>query len=322
MARPTGSDMHVDVPLTNLTIGYRNSGYIADDIFPVINVEKQSDLFYIWEKDYWFRNYVQQRAPGTEYPEAEIDIASDSYFTPIYNLAYPINDEDWENADEQLELESTAAEWLADQFVMNREDYMVNNFFKTGVWGKDITGVSSAPGTNQFRQWNDYANSDPEKDMREMIREIQKKTGIKPNKFIMGPEVMDVLKEHSKLVEKYKYSQISILDESEVMEAMRAPMITVGEAIMNTADEGSDFSGSFMWGKNACLMYVAPGPGRRVASAGYTFMWDVGTGSGAQVRIESVRDELRDRDLKRGKHAFVHKVTGKDLAVFFGAAVS
>ena len=314
MARLGAESVHLDVPLTELTIGYKNEGYIADEIFPMINVQHQSDLYYIWTKDYWFRNYVQRRAPGTEYPEAEIAVETDSYYTPIYHLQYAINDEDWENADEQLELEATAAEWLADQFVMNREDYMVNNFFKTGVWGADYTATAAGtPGTSAPRQWNDYANSDPEHDIRDAIRVIQKKTGKKPNMLVMGPEVMDILKEHSKLVDKYKYSQVSILDEAQVVGAMRSPMVKVGEAIMNTADEGSDFNGAFMWGKKAWLLHVAPGPGKRVSSAGYTFNWDIGTGTGAQVAIESMRDDLRDRDLKRGKHAYSHKVTGKDF---------
>ena len=154
MARAAGSDLHVDVPLSNLTIGYMNSKYIADDIFPKVPSDSQSDMYYIWDKDPWFRNYVQRRAPGTEYPEGGLTVSTDDFYCPIYHLAYPINDEDIENADEVLDYEANGSEWLADQFKLNREIYMVENFFKTGVWGRDRAGVAGVPGVGQFRKWS------------------------------------------------------------------------------------------------------------------------------------------------------------------------
>ena len=38
--------------------------------------------------------------------------------------------------------------------------------------------------------------------------------------------------------------------------------------------------------------------------------------------ITRVREDLRDRELLRGKHAFDDKVVGTDLGYFFSAAVA
>ena len=321
MARAAGSDLHVDVPLSNLTIGYKNSKYIADDIFPVVPSENQSDMYYIWDKDPWFRNYVQRRAPGTEYPEGGLTVSTDDFYCPIYHLAYPINDEDIENADEVLDYEANGSEWLADQFKLNREIYMVENFFKTGVWGNETTGVAGAPGTNQFRKWSDFSNSDPEADLRAAKQAIEKATGMEPNMFVVGPETRDLLQEHPGLIDLYKFSQVGILNDEQVTRALKVPAMKVGRAIRNTAAEGEAFSGSYLWGNNALLMYVAESPGKKKASAGYTFMWNIGMGTGVEVRIDNVRDELRDRKLLKGKHSFTHKVTGTDLSAFFSAVI-
>ena len=40
----TSRDMHIDVALSNMAIGYRPEGFIADMIFPLVQVQKQSDL--------------------------------------------------------------------------------------------------------------------------------------------------------------------------------------------------------------------------------------------------------------------------------------
>lgn len=321
MARAAGSDLHVDVPLSNLTIGYKNLQYIADDIFPVVPSEHQSDMYYIWDKDPFFRNYVQRRAPGTEYPEGSLTISTDEFYCPIYHLAYGINDEDVENADEQLDYEATGSEWLADQFMLNREMYMVDNFFKAGVWGYDRTGVSTTPGTSQIRKWNDFSNSDPERDLRAAKQAIEQATGLEPNMFVVGPKVRDLLQEHPGLIDLYKYTTVGILSDEQVTRALKVPSMKVGRAIKNTANHNEAFSGSYIWGDHAMLLYVSDAPGKKKPSAGYTFMWNIGMGSGVQVRIDNVRDDLRDRDVLKGKHSFVHKVTGKELGAFFTSVI-
>jgi hypothetical protein len=45
MASPTLKDLHVNSVLTNISIAYRNDAYIADRVFPMVNVGKQSDIY-------------------------------------------------------------------------------------------------------------------------------------------------------------------------------------------------------------------------------------------------------------------------------------
>lgn len=47
MARPTARDVHIDGPLTGVSIAYRNEEYIADQVFPVVPVTKISDKFFV-----------------------------------------------------------------------------------------------------------------------------------------------------------------------------------------------------------------------------------------------------------------------------------
>ena len=63
--KPTPSDVHVNQPLTNISIAYLQSQmrFVADRIFPVIPVEKQSDRYYTYDRGDWNRNEMQERAP-------------------------------------------------------------------------------------------------------------------------------------------------------------------------------------------------------------------------------------------------------------------
>lgn len=314
MAQPTSSDVHVDAALSNISTGYKNTGYIADTIFPVVPVTKQSDKYFEWTKDFWFRNYVQLRAPGDTYPEGGLELSSSSFFADMYHLAFPINDEDAANQDEAVELEITGSEWLADQFMLNREAKIVADFFKTGVWGTDKT----LSGTDQ---WSDFANSDPEGDIILARQTVQKATAAKITHTVMGKEVRDILGQHPLLLEKYKYTSAANLNDEQIAAALGVPSLTVGEVIDNSAQEGATFSGEYMWGKSVMLLHVAASPGKRVATAGYTFVWKL-NGDDLLVSITNVREESRDRNLLKGKHAFDQKAVGTDLGYFLANAVA
>ena len=313
MAQPGAQDVHIDSALSQLSTGYKNSGYIADSLFPMVSVSKQSDKYFTWSKDNWFRNYVQQRTPGDTYPEGGLVLSNDNFFCDIFHLSFPINDEDAANQDEAVELEITGAEWLADQFMLNREANFIRDFFKTGVWGTDKTLAGAA-------QWSDSANSDPESDIRLAAQTIQKSTGQKLSQLVMGKEVIDELAEHPLLLEKYKYTSVANLDMSQIAAALKVPKITVGEVIDNSAQEGATFSGEYMWGKNCLALYTPMAPGKRIPSAGYTFSW--APAGEMNVSISNIREDNRDRNLLKAKHAFDQKAVGTDLGYFLAAVIA
>ena len=42
--------LHIDQVLSQMAIGYRPEGFIADMIMPIVDVSKQSDLYVIWSR--------------------------------------------------------------------------------------------------------------------------------------------------------------------------------------------------------------------------------------------------------------------------------
>jgi len=50
--RPTPRDAHLDSALTSVSIAYRNPTYIADQVFPTVGVNKQSDYYFVNTGDF------------------------------------------------------------------------------------------------------------------------------------------------------------------------------------------------------------------------------------------------------------------------------
>lgn len=313
---PTGSDIHIDRALSEIAIAYQNTQFVADRVFPMVPVDHQSDKFYTWDKGSWLRNSVEKRTPGDTYPEGRMKISSDTYYADIFHLAYPIPDEDVKNQDDVIELEQTGAEWLAHQFMLNREIQVATDMFAGSIWDDDLTG-----GTD-FVQWDDYENSNPVTDIDTYSQNIEIDTGTTLNTLVMGRQVFDKLKEHPVLLDKFKYTGAGILSVDQIAEALGVETLLIGRATQETsAEEASTATRAYVWGKHAVLLYVPASPGKRVPAAGYTFVWNI-DGNGLDISISNIREDNRDRNLLKSKHAFDVKVTGADLGARFGSAVA
>lgn len=319
MSDPTRAMIHLDRPLSDIAIAYvpEEESFIADKVFPSVPVDKQSDKYYIWTKGFWLRNSVERRTPGDTFPEGRLQLSNDEYYADEYHLGFPIPDEDRQNADPGIELETSGAEWLKTQFWLNREIQLVADAFVINKWATDVVG-----GTD-FTVWDNYDESNPVSDIQLGKQTIQKSTGKKANTLVIGKEVFDTLSEHPNLLEKYKYTAEGILDEEQVRKALKVDRLVVGEAVYESTAEGATTATrGYIWGKNALLLHVPASPGLRIAAAGYTFEWRVDGAGGLTIAIENIREDNRRRDFLTAIYAFDNKVTGSDLGYFFSACDS
>ncbi|MCK4517851.1 hypothetical protein KAT92_03685, partial [Candidatus Babeliales bacterium] len=81
MPQPTLSDVHVDRPLTNISIAFiqKQTNFIAEQIFPAIPVPKKSDIYYVYDRDAWFRDDMEKRAPSTESAGSGYTLSTEGY---------------------------------------------------------------------------------------------------------------------------------------------------------------------------------------------------------------------------------------------------
>ena len=317
MANYVTRDLHVDQLLTNLSIGYTNQTYIADQILPIVRVGAQSGKYVVYDQSHWFRNEARLRAPGTKSQRGGWTYSSDTYYADRFSYGHEIYDEERANADAAFSLDREAVEFVTDKILMQREVSAAAKFFTTGVWGADKAG-----GTN-FTAWSDYATSTPIADIAGWMDTVEATIGREPNTLVLGKQVWTQLKWHPDLVDNIKYTQRAQLSQDLAASMFEVDRILIGRAIYTTSPEGTaeaSVSYSRIWGKAALLLYVPQNPSMRVPAAGYTFVWD--RWPNALQYVKRIRDEERETDIIECNSFYSQKVTGKAAGVYASAAVA
>lgn len=325
MPQPTLSQVHIDAPLTNLSVAYmqKQDNFIADKVFPIVPVDKKSNKFFVYRKNDWFRDEAQRRADGTESAGSGYNLDTDSYSADVWAFHKDVGDQVLNNADAPLTPLREASEFVTHRLMLRRELQFVSDYFTTGIWGTDETGVSGAPSSGQFKQWNDSAAT-PIDDIEDAKSAILGTTGFEANTLVLGYDVFKALKNHSSIVDRYKYTQAgAYVTEDLLAKVFGVDRVLVAKAVKATNNEGASGAYSFAFGKAALLCHVAPNPGLLTPSAGYTFAWTgVSEGLGTTLGISQFRMEHLKASRVEGQVAFDNKVVGADLGYFFTTAVA
>lgn len=325
--QPGLGDVHVDRPLTNLSVAFIQNadGFVADRVFPRVPVAKRSDKYFRYDRSYFLRDEMQQRAPGTESAGVSYALDTDSYSCDLWALHVNIADQVRANADSPLTPDREATELLSQQALLRREKAWVARYFGAGIWTTTLTGVAAAPGAGQFLQW-DQSASDPIEDVRSAKRTVHQSTGFRPNKMVLSRIVYDKLLDHPDLVGRVDRGQTTgsaVVMRQTLAALFELDEVLVMDAIENSGPEGGTASYGFVGGKHALLVYAAPSPSLMVPSAGYTFVWSGLLGGGVLgSRIKRFRMEHLASDRVEIEQAFDQKLVSADLGFFFSGAVA
>lgn len=328
---PTQNQVHVDSLLTNLSVGWWNdeSNYIAGRVFPNVSVSRQSDKYRIFNKNDWYRDDARLRADTTEAAQTEFTLSEDSYFASVYALKTLIGDQTAANFDAPGDLHQDSTRFLIQKLLLNRDIAFSEKFLKTGVWGKDLTGVASGEvvGTS-FRQWSDYANSNPILDVEVGKTQIASVTGLEANTLVLGRDVVSTLRNHPDLIDRINYTGTGGrlgADERILADVFGVERVIVARAVKATNKEGQTGTyGKLSVAKAAFLAHSASAPGLMTPSAGYTFSWNQIPGgvAGEPVAIKRYRDEPKASDVIEAQSAYDNKVVAAELGVFFDQAIA
>ena len=327
MPQPNVNNVHIDAILTNISVAYiqNTANFIADKVFPTIPVDKKSNLYFKYTKDDWFRDEAQRRADGTASAGSGYGLTTDNYQAEVYAFHKDIGDQTRANADNPLNPDMEATQFVTQRLLLRREVQWASAYFTTGVWtAGDVYGVTSTPGAGETWKWSDYAHSNPIIDVESAKAEVLSKTGYEPNTFVLGYKVFQQLKNHPLLVDRYKYTQAgAIVTEDLLAQLFGVDRVLVAKAVVNSGAEGSNAqSYDFTVGNSALLCYTAPNPGLLTPSAGYTFMWTgVSGGLGSTVGVSRFRMEELKADRVEGEVAFDNKVVAPDLGYFWSAII-
>ncbi len=317
--QPSRSDVHVNGPLTNISIAYiqTEDKFVAASVFPNIAVPKQSDLYFTYDRGEFNRDEMTARTPGTESSGGSYEIDTASYLAVTRAHHKDVPDQVRANQDSPINLDREATIFLSTKAMINREVNWVTKYFATGIWTTSTTPANL---------W-DTDTGTPIEDVRLGRRTVLESTGFMPNVMVLGRAVYDALLDHPDIIGRINAGQTpngpAIAMRTTLAALFELDEILVMDAIQNTAEEGQTPVHSFIGGKNALLVYRTPTPGIMTPSGGYTFSWTGLLGSGAMGgRISKFRMESLKSDRVEIEMSYDQKLVAADLGYMFISVVS
>lgn len=313
----TGRDLHIDTPLTNMVIGFEPQGFIVQDIFPAVDVTKQSDKYYKWTKGDFFRIPNTLRSPKTKGRTIEFNVSSDSYFCDNYALVNEESYEDMANADQILASREKRVRGLKNSLYLDWE----NRVASTISSGSNVGSFTTLSGTSQ---WSDYANSDPVNDIETGKESIRSTTGLMANLMIIPQKVLTKLVHHPDILDRIKYVQQGVVTQANLAAVFGVDRILVGKTIKNTGSEGLADTFTDVWGTNVVLAHVTagPDPDGTDPSLGYSFRWTnpiLGTPWAAEVWDDPNGGNYENR---RVQYYQDEKLTATELGYVIASAIA
>lgn len=324
---PRMSDAHIDRAMTQFSVAMiqDESNFIADKVFPIIPVSRQSDLYYQYNSGDFMRDEAKQRAMFSESAGGDYGVeAQDPYYCRKHAFHKDLAPEEKLNYDEPLDADKDAVIFVTQKMLIRREMAWASTFFKQGVWNTDIQGVDASPSTGQILQW-DKTGSDPIGDITKQSVAMASRTGYRPNTLVLSPYVFYALKNHYDILDRIKYTEKGIVTTDLLATLFEVDNVYVAWSIVNSAEKGAADSIDFIYGANALLCYTPKTPGLRQPAAGYIFAWTGLEGAGAYgnriVRIPMDQLGLGTERIE-GEMAFDLKKISGEMGVFFQDAVS
>lgn len=313
MAQPTHSELQVvDPVLTNLLVGYMQADdrFVANKAFPIVNVEKQGFTYYTFTKKYWFANELKARTPGGAFARVGYGVTSTTGYANTFGLEHTIADEARSNNQTPMDLEQAGLRLLAQNSMIARELKFSQDFMVTGVWGTDDNNAAT--------DWD--STGSPVDDILTARRTISNNTGADANSMVVGFITHQGILGNTNIADRIRYVQGAGITtiESALLSILGIQNYWVSKASYNSANEGQTGTYSAIIDDDALIFNATAAPGLMSPSAGFTFAWQGGGGTGA---VTSYREPQSKSDVLQMAEAWDQKVVASDLGYFFADIV-
>ena len=272
--------------LTNVSVGYKNRAFFGETIAPPLPVQKPTGRIWLQGKEK-FRLYEDIRASKAESTEVDTWALGTILFEcKGHGLKDALDDAQAAAADPGIDWEITTVENLTQSSIVRQEyDYKRAIIDHAGPYAGMMSAAVPSTTLSGTSQWSDYGNSNPLLAVETARTAILKATGALANTLAVGFEVYQSLRLHPMIIDLFKYTQKGILQPDDLKTAFHVENFWVLDALYDTGSIGAAPNPDLIWGKNAFLAVIPPGPVRREVALCYTLFWTFArTGEGQPLR--------------------------------------
>ncbi|WP_437216773.1 hypothetical protein [Pectobacterium sp. LFLA-215] len=256
----------VDPVLTSVARGYRNAAFIGENIFPIVQVEKEGIVVPLFGKGA-FVEYDTERAVGAESnvllreKSSSMDLVLNEH-----DLAAPVDYR--EQAESLFNEEAKAIRRATSGVNLKRELYAARLAQDPTVYLEKSRKALAAA-----ERWGN-GKGEPVTLIEAGIEAIRNATGLRPNLMTMGASVMSVLRYHPAIQAQIGANERKRITAEILQDIFQIPKVVIGEPVSSLDAKKAPID---VWADNLMLHYVSPPqPGTESAdenepSFGYTF---------------------------------------------------
>lgn len=328
MANPLGTEF-LSIPLRAFSVAQMQeaTNFVARRILTKVPVSQQSAPYYVYPTSDWLRSEAKPLGRGSESAGGGWHLSSDNYNAKVYAIHKDNDIQDYAQASAAgvLNLDNDATSYVTEQIQILEDTMFRDTFMPTtgGVWTTEFSGVSSAPGSGEFRQWDDPASTPVDDIGNEIIAIARRNMGRKPNKLIVPPDVYQALRRNAQVIELFQFTQGGIITDAMLSAALGVDQIEVTWAMSNEGKEGLTDDVDFIFGNTALLAYIAPAGGPKTNTAAAMFTWtEMDGGSAIGTRVDRIPAPLIHSIRIEGMAAYDMKVINALSATQFLDAIA
>lgn len=311
---PLISQVKIDLMLTNVSIQFKNPGYIAEEVVPIIPVKLETSKYFVYDKTR-FDIPKTLRAEQAQYARINWAPTTQTYSCNEHALEHLIDDRERQNAIEPLNLDIDGTEIITDMILNDREQRVANMLTASANYThsnySDLNGLATA--------WDQFGTSDPIKDIAVTGRErVRANSGLYPNTLILSAKVASYLDQHPVIIDRLKYNAqggvaVSYLDA--LAKIFKVDRVVIGSALYRSSNENQTDALTDIWGNHAVLAYINQRPAIKQPTLAYMFQ-------SRPRMVEKYREDNRKSDVLRCSEVVDEKMVSDSCGYLFRNVVA
>jgi len=309
---PAYTGVHIDRALTNVSIFYRNASYIADEVSPPVQVRKESDKYFVYDRSH-FRVPATFRADKDEASFIQYGVSDETYFCEEYALAIRVSDRERGNSDEPLRPDMDATECVTEVLLLDREIRVAGEVLDSTNYGS----YAATHFANLTLDWDDIVGATPRQDIYHAKYAVWRDSRKQATHIILPVEVSYRLAQMEQIDELRKYTDPGLLTDSGLPKVLWGLKVLEAQATYDVSVEGATAeSFSECWGTNVVVFHKNPGTiGIRTLTFSITMQ-------SQPFQTRKWREENRKSDVMEVSHRYDTKIVAAPCAMVLTSTIT
>lgn len=243
---PTPNELHTDAALSTFLTGYTNASFIADDVLPIVNTDKLSNVYSKYTLADMITAVADTIAPNGRANEVSYAVSTGSYTCTSRALRGTVSVEEIANADDPQKPLEHRLSVIMNKLLLGREIRVADLLTTSGNYAF----------TSNASDWT-ASTGTPLEDVHTAL-EAMVPSMTESNKLIgvCGLEMGNALRRHADLRGPGSEKAVESMDR--IAEIFGLDQIFVSSATKNTANPGQTVSRSRVWGTDKFAILSVP----------------------------------------------------------------